>query len=237
MRLNGRAPSGWASRARTAGRPPATSASACSISRRGRSSMRINASTIISPIPIGMAKRAPGHRHLERRRDDDRARSPRARSQAGSDHHQEREAGGERDRLETPLRRRRQLVDERHHAQVLAAPERERAAEHRKPQEQDRGQLIGPHQRAVEHVAREDAGEQDDDLGDDQRGGACFQEPRRCRDPDARPSRADRNGFRQPPRDAPGLGDERRQLAVEARARPRRTASDRSRRTRRSRRP
>ncbi len=73
------------------------------------------------------------------------------------------------------------------------AAERERAAEHRKPEEQDRGELVRPDQRPVEHVARQNADEQDHDLGDDQRGGACFQkhadgaiEPRRATPKEAR---------------------------------------------------
>jgi hypothetical protein len=41
-------------------------------------------------------------------------------------------------------------------------------AQHGEPQEQDRGQFVRPDQRPVEDVARDHAGEQDDDLGDDQ---------------------------------------------------------------------
>ena len=45
------------------------------------------------------------------------------------------------------------------------AAQRDHGAQHRQPQEQEVGQLVGPEERAVEHVARDDAGEQDDDLG------------------------------------------------------------------------
>ena len=58
--------------------------------------------------------------------------------------------------------------DQRCHAHVLGAAERHDRAEHRKPQEQDRCQFVGPDQRRVQHVARHHAGKQDDDLGDDE---------------------------------------------------------------------
>src|SRR5450432_2759542 len=42
------------------------------------------------------------------------------------------------------------------HAHVLAAAERDRRAEHREPQEQDRGQFVRPDQRLVQHIAGND---------------------------------------------------------------------------------
>ena len=52
---------------------------------------------------------------------------------------------------------------------MLVAAERDHRAEHRQPQEQDRGQLVRPDQRMIEDVARDDAAEQNDDLGRNQR--------------------------------------------------------------------
>ena len=53
--------------------------------------------------------------------------------------------------------------------------EGEDAAQHREPQEQQRGEFVGPDQRVVEDVAGDDADEEDDDLGDDQKRGADLQ--------------------------------------------------------------
>ena len=64
--------------------------------------------------------------------------------------------------------------DQRGHAHMLAAAEGDHRAQHRKPEKQDRGQLVRPDQRLVQHVARDHAGEQHDDLGDDQRRGRHF---------------------------------------------------------------
>ena len=70
-----------------------------------------------------------------------------------------------------------QQVDERGEAHVLAAAQRDHRAQHREPQEQDRRELVGPRQRLVEDVARDHAGEQDGDLGDDQRRRRNLGEP------------------------------------------------------------
>jgi hypothetical protein len=53
---------------------------------------------------------------------------------------------------------------------VLAAPQRDDGSEHRQPQEQEIGELVRPHQRTVEDVARDNAGEKDAGFGDDQPG-------------------------------------------------------------------
>jgi hypothetical protein len=54
----------------------------------------------------------------------------------------------------------------RGHAHVLGTAKRHRRSQHRKPQEQDRGQFIRPDQRLVQPVARHHARKQDHDLGD-----------------------------------------------------------------------
>ena len=65
----------------------------------------------------------------------------------------------------TPRRSARQRgdarADQRRHAHVLAAAERDHGAEHREPEEQDGGELVRPDERLVEDVARDHAGEQD----------------------------------------------------------------------------
>ena len=61
-----------------------------------------------------------------------------------------------------------QHADDGRHAHVLAALEGDHRTQHGEPQEQDRGQLVRPHDRLVEDVAGQDAGEQDDDLGDNE---------------------------------------------------------------------
>ena len=47
--------------------------------------------------------------------------------------------------------------------------QRHHGAQHREPQEQEVGQLIGPEQRTVEYVTRHHTGEQDQGLGHDDR--------------------------------------------------------------------
>jgi hypothetical protein len=51
---------------------------------------------------------------------------------------------------------------------VFAALERNDRAQHGEPQKKDRGELIRPHDRLVKDVARQNTGEQDDNLGNDQ---------------------------------------------------------------------
>ena len=84
------------------------------------------------------------------------------------DQQQERQRGAGRDQLEIGPHRGPGAGDHRRHPHVLGAAERDRRAQHRQPQEQDRGQFVRPDQRPVQAVARHHAGEQDDDLGDDQ---------------------------------------------------------------------
>ena len=50
----------------------------------------------------------------------------------------------------------------------MTAPEGEDGAQHREPQEQDAGKLVRPHDRRVEDVTADDAGEQHADLGYDE---------------------------------------------------------------------
>ena len=85
------------------------------------------------------------------------------------DHHQERQRGAGRDQIEIGAHRGPRAGDDRRHPHVLGAAERDRRAQHRQPQEQDRGQFVRPDQRPVQPVTRHHAGEQDDDLGDDQK--------------------------------------------------------------------
>jgi len=58
-------------------------------------------------------------------------------------------------------------ADDRGHAHVLAALEGDHRAQHSKPQKQDAGQLVRPHD-GLARVAPNNSGEQDDDLGDDE---------------------------------------------------------------------
>ena len=66
------------------------------------------------------------------------------------DQEQEGERRGDRHHVEEGPRRRRQHADKRRHAHVLAAPEGDDRAQHRQPQEQDRGQFVRPDERLVE---------------------------------------------------------------------------------------
>ncbi len=116
---------------------------------------------------------APHVRQPERRRRDRRL-FLRVADRVGQQEAEEqrRRADGEGVRL--GLAARVQAGDERGEAHVGASPERDDAAQHRQPEEQDRGQLVGPDERAVDDIARDHAGEQDDDLGDDQEGAGEF---------------------------------------------------------------
>ena len=72
-----------------------------------------------------------------------------------------------------PASRRRRgsgrgVFHQRRQPHVLAAAQGDDGAEHRQPQEEDRGEFVRPHERRVEDVARHDAAEQDGDLDDDQ---------------------------------------------------------------------
>ena len=97
-----------------------------------------------------------------------------------NDQQQEGERGGDRHHVEEGPHRRGGHADEGRHAHMLTAPERHHRPQHGEPQEQDRGQLVRPDEGLVKDIARDHAGEQDDDLGHDQS---------RRRDLDQRPQR------------------------------------------------
>ena len=67
------------------------------------------------------------------------------------------------ERFHEALRPLRQHVEEQGQPEVLVAVERDGGAQHRKPQEADRGGLVDPHDREGEDVAGYDAREQQDD--------------------------------------------------------------------------
>ena len=75
-----------------------------------------------------------------------------------------------RDRHEVEQRPRpgRHHADEGGHPHVLAAAQRHDRAEHGEPNEEDRGELVRPDERVVQRIAPDDAGEQHDDLDDDE---------------------------------------------------------------------
>ncbi len=52
---------------------------------------------------------------------------------------------------------------------MAAQTQRDDGAEHGEPEEQGGGELIGPDQRGMEGVTSDDADEQDDDLGEDEK--------------------------------------------------------------------
>ena len=84
------------------------------------------------------------------------------------DEHEKDQRRGNGQHIEERAHRRRHHADDGGHAHVLAAAQCHHRTQHRQPQEQDRGQLVGPEERPVEDVARDHAGEQDDDLGHDE---------------------------------------------------------------------
>ena len=55
-------------------------------------------------------------------------------------------------------------LTKRRQPHVPVAAQRDDRAEHRQPQEQEGGEFVGPDDRAVEHVARDDAGKQNAGL-------------------------------------------------------------------------
>ena len=60
-------------------------------------------------------------------------------------------------------------VDERAHPHMLERADRRHRTEHGEPQEEDRGELVGPDQRRVQDIARDDAGEEDQRFERDER--------------------------------------------------------------------
>ena len=75
----------------------------------------------------------------------------------------------ERDGLDERPPRVGNHLDDGGHPHVLAAVQRDDRTQHREPQEQHRRDFVRPHQRRVEAVARDDAGEQHDHVRDGQR--------------------------------------------------------------------
>ncbi len=113
-------------------------------------------------------RRAPDICDLQRRRGDE-ALFVGVFERRPGDQHQERQRGAGRDEVEIGPHRGPGAGDHRRHPHVLGAAERHRGPQHRQPQEQDRRQFVRPDQRPVQPVARDHAGEQDDDFGDDQK--------------------------------------------------------------------
>ena len=119
----------------------------------------------------GQRRRPPGVGDLESRRGDvgladgvvERGRE---------DEREEDDRHDQRGRLGPRASRDAEARDQRGHPHVRALLERDDGAEHREPHEEDRRELVGPHQRVVEDIARQHAGEEHDDLdGDQQRRG------------------------------------------------------------------
>ena len=84
------------------------------------------------------------------------------------------------DGLDLLARGRRRVADEGRQPHVRVAAHGEHGAEHREPDEQRRGQLVAPHQRAMQEVARDHADEEKPDLEQQDRG---------CDQRDGRPER------------------------------------------------
>ena len=84
------------------------------------------------------------------------------------DEHEKGQGGRDRDDVEEGPRTRPEHADDRCHAHVFATLEGNDRAQHGEPQEQDRSEFIRPHDRLVKDVTCQDAGKQNNDLGDDQ---------------------------------------------------------------------
>ena len=61
-------------------------------------------------------------------------------------------------------------IDEGRQPHVPVAAQRDDGADHRQPQEQKCGEFVGPDDRAVEDIARHDAGKEDAGLDQNQQG-------------------------------------------------------------------
>jgi hypothetical protein len=94
------------------------------------------------------------------------------------DQEQERKRRRGGDQVEPGPQRRACGADQGVHPHVLGATKGHRSAEHRQPQKQHRGELVGPDQRAVQAVTGDHAGEQDHDLRNHQNGGRDFHQQR-----------------------------------------------------------
>ena len=110
------------------------------------------------------------------------------------DEQQKGERRRDRDHVEEGASTGLEHADDRGHAHVLAALERDDRAQHGEPEEQDAGQLVRPDDRLVEDVAGQDAGEQDDDLGDDERRRRDLDEAGKDRADPSRPASPRSNG-------------------------------------------
>jgi hypothetical protein len=113
---------------------------------------------------------APGVVDLHRRGDDE-AFFIRVFGGRVDHQHQESDGRGDREGVEQRAGVRLDLVDQRRHAHVLTAAQRDDRAQHGQPQEHDGGQLVRPDQRRMEDVARDHAGEEHEDFGQHQDGG------------------------------------------------------------------
>ena len=114
--------------------------------------------------PGGHRGHAPGVRDVERRREN---HCLLAGILPGVRQHQqqERQRGRGREDVEKGASGRRKLADDGGHAHVFAALEGHGRAQHRQPQEKDRGDFVRPDQRVLEQVASHDARQQHGDLG------------------------------------------------------------------------
>ena len=95
-----------------------------------------------------------------------------------------------------PATRARHRRDESGQPHVAGPLDRDRGAEHRQPQEQDRRQFVGPDDGVVEHRPRHDADEEDADLRHDDRRGRGSRSPDEARSPVGRGRRRLRSGTR-----------------------------------------
>ena len=93
------------------------------------------------------------------------------------DEDEEGQRRGDRHEVEQRPRPGRHHADEGGHPHVLAAAQRHDRAEHREPDEEDRGEFVRPDQRVVQRIAPEDAGEQHDDLDEHEDRGGKLDDP------------------------------------------------------------
>ena len=105
---------------------------------------------------------------LERRRDDVevflKVLVGRYGEQEQECHHEEHAEG-----VEPFARFGAHVLHERRELHVLAAAQRNDRSQHREPHEQDARKLVGPGDRLVQHITREGAAAQDDDLGENEK--------------------------------------------------------------------
>jgi hypothetical protein len=138
-----------------------TTASIPSIARGGSLAILAATKSAMRTSPAGIAA-ALQLDDIERGRDDDG--SAHVLDRGRQQHDDECERHRERKWLSERAQPGGQAVDDRIHAQVLAAPDRERRAEHAEPQENRRRQLVGPDERAMQDVAGDHAEEKEERL-------------------------------------------------------------------------